>query len=378
MFDVDKKITKLGKIHDQIERMPGGKEKFLLMTNYVSYCSALYNLVPEGMFPYNIDEFTNDYSYKKHGKYFRQEVNDIQDSLPVIKELFIRADDINRECGLEKEIIFKDNINASLGFELIDSFFRNMPDNIRKVYEEVCEENLFFTAEGESLAYNTDYSGCATVKCQADFKRYYTYMALAHELGHCYQFRLNTQGNNFNFLRPDTEVVSIFMEMIFNHFVDEFVYGKEYGISCLLRRQSLFAKWLSFQRMLVENIEWSKVNGDKSIVGIVNYKDMSDKDRELLKSNNVNLSDEEKNMGYFVVNMNVINYRYTISNLIASYLVDVYLNDKGEGLRLLKDYLMLPPGVSLEEKLKMYDITGDSYKKLIKRVSSYGKSKCLL
>jgi len=253
-----------------------------------------------------------------------------------------------------------------------------LPDEISKVYQDVCTSNLLFTNEGESMAYNTDYSGCSMVKCQGEFKKYFTYMALAHEIGHCYNFHLNTQSNNFNFWSADCEVGSIFMEMIFNQFVDEYLYGKEYGIRCLLRRQSLFAEWLNFQRMIVENCEWAKVNGANSFVGIVNYKDMTDKDREMLINNKIELSDGERESGYFVICNNISQYRYMISNFIASYLYDIYLSDKKEGLRMLKDYLMLPPGVSLEERLSMYDITGESYKKLIKRVSSYGNNKGIL
>lgn len=292
--------------------------------------------------------------------------------------MFVDADKINQEHGLVKEINLNDEINSQLGSELIHEFFMELPDSISKVYQDVCSSNLFFTNEGESSAYNTDYSGCSTVKGQAEFKKYYTYMALAHEIGHCYSFRLNSQSNNFIFFGADCEVSSIFMEMIFNQFADEYLYGKEYGIRCLLRRQTEFADWLSFQRMIVENCEWAKANGLNDFVGILNYKDMTDKDREILINNKIELSEEEKEIGHFVIYNNISQYRYMISNLIASYLYDVYLSDKKEGLRMLRDYLMLPPGVSLEERLSMYDITGESYKKLIKRVSSYGKSKCLL
>lgn len=378
MFNVDEKLNKLGRIHDKIERMNGGKEKFILMSNYVTYCTILYNLFPAGMFPYNVERFNDEGTYQKYKKYFNQEVEDIKNSLHVIRELFIEANKINKENGLIKEVRLKDDINPNIGAELIEEFFMGMPDSIRKVYQEVCNDNLFFTTEGESLAYNTDYSGCATVKCQAEFKKYYTYMALAHEIGHCYQFRLNTQSNNFNFLRPDTEVVSIFMEIIFNMFADNYLYGKEYGISCLLRRQTLFADWLNFQRLIVEYCEWVKVSGEKQLTGIINYQVMTDNDKEMLINRGINLSDEEKEIGYFVANMDVINYRYTISNLIAITLVDIYMQDKKEGLRQLKDYLMLPPSVDLEDRLTMYDITGESYKKLIRKVSDYGKRRGLI
>ena len=38
---------------------------------------------------------------------------------------------------------------------------------------------------------------------------------IAHELGHCYHFRLNMNSNNFIFFGADCEVSSIFMEMLF-------------------------------------------------------------------------------------------------------------------------------------------------------------------
>ena len=378
MFNVEEMLIKLGKIHDRIERMSGGKEKFLLTMDYISYCSLLYNLVPEGCFPYNYDEFMDEGSYKKYKKYFKKEVEDICNSLGVVRELFIETDKINQKHGLVKEIKLDDEINSQLGAELLHEFFMGMPDGISKVYQEVCENNLLFTNEGESSAYNTYFSGCATVKCQGEFKKYYTYMALAHELGHCYHFRLNMNSNNFIFLGADCEVSSIFMEMLFNQFVDNELYGKEYGIRCLLRRQTEFADWLKFQRMVVENCEWVKANEVNSFIGILNYKDMSDRDREMLIDNKIELSDDEKELGHFVVYNNIAQYRYMISNLIASYLVNVYLNDKKEGLRMLKDYLMLPPNVSLEERIKMFEIPGDSYKKLIKKVSNYGKNKGIL
>lgn len=63
---------------------------------------------------------------------------------------------------------------------------------------------------------------------------------------------------------------------------------------------------------------------------------------------------------------------YPLSNLFALYFVDLYLKDPSDGLSQLNNYLMLPPNVTLEDKLYMYDLTGASYKRMIKRVYDYG------
>lgn len=377
MFNLEEQMKKLTELHDKIERMSRSKEKLLLILNYITYYYIMHNLLPEGTLPFEKDEFYSTETLKKYQKYFMTEVNDVYDSCDIISELFTNTKKINDNLNLTKTINIKDNINPELGLLLVSEFFNNMPDNIQKIYQEVMDGNLFFTLEGDSMAYNIDYWDGSRVKCHGQFKKYYTYMTLAHEIGHCYQFRLNTQSNNFNFIRPDIEVPSIFMEIIFNDFVDKYLYGQEFGIRCLLHRQSMFSSWLTFYEMFFANSEWLSINSEKQITGIINYQDMTEKDRQLLEGDFKSLSKEDYEE-YFSLNINIPQLRYPLSNLIAIYFADIYLEDKKTGLRLLKDYLMLPPNVILEERLSMYNITGNSYKEMIKRVTEYGKQHHLL
>jgi len=378
MFKLDDQIKKLGQLHDKIERMPNCKEKLLLMSNYTTYCFVLYNLFPEEEFPFDAKEFFQTEIFKKHQKYFMTEVTEIYDSSDTIRQLFTTVATINQEYHLTQEISMNDEINPQLGLLLVSEFFNTLPDSIQKIYHEVINKNLFFTQEGESMAYNTDYWNGSLVKCQAEFKKYYTYMAIAHEIGHCYQFRLNTQSNNFNFVRPDIEVPSIFMEIIFNNFADKYLYGQEFGINCLQYRQLMFANWLNYYEMFFANSEWLKIVGEKQLMGIINYQDLTENDKRLLSTDFNSLTIEDSQEQYFSLNTDISELRYPLSNLFAIYFADIYLQDQKEGLRLLKDYLMLPPNVTLEDKLTMYDLTGANYKKMIKKVSDYGKRKYLL
>jgi len=378
MFSREQHLEKLRQLHDKIERMNEGKEKLLLMLNYSTYCAILYNLYPLGEFPFDAKEFFNDKTFKKYQKYFILEVKDIYDSTEILRWMFSNVEVINSEYKLDRKINYKDEINSRLGMLLVYEFFNTLPDNIRRIYQEIINGNILFTLEGESMAYNTDYWNGGKIKCYAKPKDYYMYMTIVHEIGHCYHYRLNTQGNNFNFLRPDIEVASIFMEIIFNNFVDEYLHGMSYGINCMLYRQTWFAELLKFQEMFLANSEWLNITGEKQVTGVIDYQEMTLEDLKTLKENKISLSNEEKKNGLFLLEVNVEQFRYTISNLLAIYFADVYRYDQKEGLRMLKDYLMLPPGVTLEEKLSMYDLTGDSYKRMVKKVSDYGKGKYLL
>ncbi len=372
MFNLEEQKKKLQELHDKIERMPKCKERLILMLNYVTYCALLRDLFKKEDFPFTGMEFRDTKTYVDNQKYFFSEVNEVMDSLGTVNKLFIKANEINTRYGIDKEIKIDDSINPILGETLVNDFFNTMPDNIKRVYKDVVNGNLCFTNQGESMAYNVDYFNSAKVKGYAKLKSYYTYMAIAHEIGHCYQYRLNTNGNNFNYIKPDVEVASIFMEIVFNYFVDEKIYDKNYGMNCLFRRQTMFADWLKYQSAYLRNSVYLDISDQNELSGLMSYLDMTESEKDML---DINMDEVDEELGVIGVKINTYNLRYTISNLLAIYFVDIYRQDKKEGLRILNDYLMLPPSITLEEKLNMCDLTGSSYKKMIKKISDYGKSK---
>jgi len=377
MLDLDLQLKKLQQLHDVIVRMPDNKERAILISNYDCFTEMLCVFFPDDEMPFSLDEFALEKSYLKYEKYFYTEIRELYDSILFVKDLLGKVNSVNRDHGLVRYVKLDKKINADTGILLLEEFFNSMPDYITKVYKEVFNGNLCFTSGGGSFAYNIEYGDVSKVRCDGNFNSYLTYAIVAHEIGHCYHNRLDVKSNNFTYAKSDVEVPSIFMEILFNLFVDEKLYNQEYGISTLFRRQSMFANWTEFENFLISNgLDYGILNENELSIYFKRNK-LSDADKARLREQ-YKVSDDELNQECFGLSLNIYSFRYILSNLFAIYFADIYMQDKKEGLRLLKDYLMLPPGVSFGEKLQMYDLTGDSYKKMIKKVSDYGKKEHIL
>ena len=215
--------------------------------------------------------------------------------------------------------------------------------------------NIYFVSPTDnSYVYDVTCYDKPKIKCSESLNSYDAYYIIAHEMGHCYHFNL-LYGRDFYFML-DRETPSIFMEIIFDRFVDKYLNALGNVI-------------------LTSGNEYYYIDDE---IDVSLKSDLITKeDVKYLKEwgcyKNKMLEEKECILKVFVDW-----FKYPLSNLFAIYFADIYSSDPKEGLRLLRDFISLPPSVTIEEKIKMYDITGDSYKKMIKDVHEFGKRKHLL
>ena len=346
-----------------------------MLINYFSYYEFLKDLYGEDNFPFEVYNFDCETLLSKYSRLAREGLFQLGENLEVINEIFKVLRKINDQYGICKEYSLTKKINPKLGLELLEDFFNSLPSNINGLFKEVMNRNIYFvSSSNSSVAYDVSYCDRPKIKCTESLSDYKAYSAIVHEIGHCYHFNLLC---GRHFYKPlDEETPSIFMEIIFNRFVDKYLYNQDYGMTHLFNRQGLFASLNNYCSVFLSvGSEFCII--DNTISANLKTDMIMEEDIKYLEELNLRRSKlfEKK---IYKDHIWTDWFKYPLSNLFAIYFADIYSNDPKEGLRLLKDYITLPPSVTIEEKIKMYDITGDSYKKMIKDVHEFGKRKHLL
>lgn len=373
-FDLIEEFEKLKKMHDKIEMMPGGQEKYWAFRDYVSYYAFLSELFPDNFFPFDPFDFDMDKEgYKLDCDNMKQGI-ELCNNIDLVNEIFGKVRSINDEFGMGKVFNIRKKIDSKLGVKLLEEFIKEMPDRYKNIYYKVMNGNIYNLLEEDNCyAYNLSQSGDYKVLNSMGLNDYEAYYSIIHELGHCYHFDL-VKGRNFQ-PNIDGEVPSMFFEIIFNLFVDRYLYGKDYGMNTILNRQSDMADIVTLENIILSNTDNFSLDY-LTLKCRMDMNKLTSKDIDILEGFEFN--EESLEQGYIDREEDISSFKYPLSNLIAIYLADIYMQDKKEGIKLLNNYLMLPPTVNLEDRLTMYDITGDSYKKLIRKVSDYGKRKHLI
>jgi len=373
-FNLEEEIEKLRRMHDKVEMMSDNQKRYWAFKDYLSYYFFLSELFPDNQFPFN----PFDFDVNKVGRRLERDNlvagNELFDNLDLINEIYSKIREINENYGLILEYDIRKKIAPRLGVELLEEFIKGMPKRYREIYYKVMNGNMYNLLEEDNCyAYDLSFCGDYKILNSSGLNDYEAYFSIAHELGHCYHFDL-VKGRNFQ-TNLDNEVSSMFFEIIFNLFVDKYLYGKEYGMNTLFNRQSGFANVVALENVILSNSYDFTLN-DININCKLDMQNLTDKDIEVLKR--IDFINKHQELDYIDREENMSLFTYPLSNLLAIYFADIYMQDKKEGIKLLDNYLMLPPGVQLEDRLTMYDITGDNYKKLIRKVSDYGKRKHLI
>lgn len=373
-FDLVEEIEKLKKMHDRVERMPGGQEKYWAFKDYVSYYAFLSELFPNNLFPFDPFDFDIDKEGCKLDRDNMAQGIELYNNLDLVNEIFSKVRTINDEFGLYKVYDIRKKIDSKLGVKLLEEFIKDMPERFRNIYYKVMNGNIYnLLEEYNCYAYNLSQSGDYKVLNSAGLNDYEAYYSIIHELGHCYHFDI-VKGRNFQ-LSIDGEVPSMFFEIIFNMFADKYLYGKDYGMNTIFNRQSDMANIVAIENVILSNSDNFEIDY-LTLKCRMDMNKLTSKDIDILES--IDITEECLEMGYITREEDISSFKYPLSNLFAIYFSDIYMQDKKEGIKLLDNYLMLPPSVNLEDRLTMYDITGDSYKKLIRKVSDYGKKRHLI
>lgn len=373
-FNLEEEIEKLRRMHDKVEMMPDNQKRYWAFKDYLSYYFFLSELFPDNQFPFN----PFDFDVNKAGRRLERDnlVAGIElfDNLDLINEIYSKIREINDDCGLILEYDIRKKIDSRLGVELLEEFIKGMPKRFKNIFQKVMNGNMYNLLEEDNCyAYDLSYCGEYKILNSAGLNDYEAYYSIAHELGHCYHFDL-VGGRNFK-TNLDTEVPSMFFEIIFNMFADKYLYGKDYGMNTIFNRQSDMANIVALENVILSNSDNFEINY-LTLRCRMNMNKLTSKDIDVLES--IDITEECLEMGYIDREEDVSLFTYPLSNLLAIYFADIYMQDGKEGIKLLDNYLMLPPSVNLEDRLKMYDITGGSYKKLIRKVSDYGKRKHLI
>lgn len=374
-LNIEKEINQFHRLHDILKKMPNNKEKYQILQNYIIYYAFLSKIIGESSFPFKIYDFDWQTVDNKYLKYYQQLSSQLINTRPQITKLFTDIRNINESYGIYQEFELTEYINPKLGHQLLQEFFNLLPINFQNIFCNILNGNLYLSNDGlGGFAYNLDYTTNSKVSIDNDFNNYDTYWGLAHEIGHIYHYHLL----NGRKIWPsfDDEVPGIFLEIIFQTFTDKFLGNSTYGINSMFSRQTLFASLLAFEEMILTKSDEIILDNDE-LTGYLELCNLNNRDyQQLLKSPYKNQLNKENSS--VILTRPLSSYKYIISNLIAIVLADIYHQDQKEGLRILRDYLSLPPNVTFKEKLAMFDLVGNSYHKTIKKVSNYGIKKHIL
>lgn len=367
-LDVEFDKQKLIRLRNKILTMKESRTKALLINNYRIYSHYIYAKTADEQFANHQYDFDTCPSYVKYIRTSIKDEIDLANSIDILSDIFTEIVNFNTQEGVHQYLKLDNYINEQLGFELIEEFFATLSPYLYKIYKNTIKDNIAYLSLDGAYACDVSYYDQPKIISYNDLKSYETYKALVHELGHCYQFILNSKSNNTYFDQIDVEVPSIFMETIFNLYVQKRLYNKNYGLSSILTRQSLMAYTTSIHRLLFSCCKNQQIQ-DRVVYGEIIINDLTPNEINVLENacgHKINKNRESLTFG-----IDINTFKYTISNLLAIKFVDIYLQDKQAGLRLLKDYIMLPPSVTLKEKLSVYQI--DSYQRFNKPIYEYGR-----
>jgi len=365
-LEIDKQ--KLTRLRNKIIGMKECKAKALLINNYRIYSHYVYQRTQDDQFANRKDEFEDCPSYVRYMKTFFKNETDLYECIDILGNIFTVLGKFNENEGIYQPIKINDYINEQLGFELIEEFFSSLSPYIYKLYREIMQESIAYLDLGNAYSCDIAYYNHPKIISYNNMKNYETYKALVHEIGHCYQFILNSKSNNTFFDQIDVEMPALFMETIFNLYVQDKLYGKNYGLNSLLTRQSLLAYTSNVHRLWFNSCENHQVH-EQAVYGDLFFDKLTDNDLRLLEY--VYGHEIIPRHDFFTFGMEINTFKYTISNLLALKFVDIYLQDQKEGLNQLKDYLMLPPSVTLKDKIADYQI--DSYRRINQPIYEHGR-----
>lgn len=373
-------ILKLENLKKKIEIMPDNYQKSLMVKNYLS----LFNYLSDAKLidSSDIKKYTLDTDLTKFIKAMNKNlVNYINDLLmnnekllqTDLKLYFLYAE--GNWNKFKKPVFIKD----SIGYSLVDKFFKTLGDDIYEMYLNVKNNNLSYLEQCldqdgsmviNGACYEFSGDGYSYVNVKKPNNNMASFVALVHEVGHVYQFHLLRNYSNFCDYSLVAEMMSTMFEKMFIKFLEN-----DYNYSSM-------AKDLWYQYHV--NHFWMLI--DILLTSALYKKNLiSSIDRTL--ECDTSCSDDEivqiaQSIGYEIQEypkLNFHDYSYIIGNLISDYFLEKMEEDFKKGFKASEDFIQEAHYYSVAELLDRFttDIsyTKENIRKVIQEERSYQKKK---
>ena len=345
--------NKLLMVKNHVLRMPNTKKKVIMIEGYYQllyYYSEIVGLNDDEYQTLAIDdEFT-----MKYDKYVisnnQKMINEIKKNAPYLYHIFkeiINSYQKEGFCSFECNDEIKTNKEKM--YELVWNFLASLDKDALTIYDKMIENNnIFLINEFDcfGLSVNSLAIDNPCIIIQNAPKYFDYYITLVHEIGHCYQFYLQRNQEQFMGFNPYSEITSLLFEKLFiNYLMDNHILKNSYDYE--LEDHVYFLNDVSAAKVLCNLF----INKN---IGNINAYDLS---YETSKSKDELLSEMACDCGYIMpnkLNIELDEIHYAIGNMIAIYFNEKLKSNKIHEWKNFKDFLCTVHYLPMSEVLHKY------------------------
>ena len=342
----------LKKNYYKLLRMHENKNKAILTAAYYSLLSFLSNgFGDEFYFKYNLDPDTVEkFDYYLFADTCKN-LDIIDNNALKLKEVYEKIIKIYKDNEFcECDHLWLHKVNQDKMMDALYDFFAYLGDDVLKIYQSMLDgDNLFLNSGpmdriGMSIDPTPIDNYCAMFQNAPNYFDFYE--TVAHEIGHCYQFYLQSGQKIISSLCPCTEVTSMLFEKLFIDFLknnyiikselphqleDHIVFLNYVCISKAICRLFLEDKKLlvePYQLCFQTKMDISEL--EKEIISDCGYIDPPNKDFELY------------------------DLHYSIGGIISTYFFHKIKEDFASGWKEFKDFICTVNYLPFDEVIDKY------------------------
>lgn len=264
-----------------------------------------------------------------------------------------------------RNFVYFNPINIKLGLKIIEDFFGNLGNEFYHTWEDlIADDRITFltstTIEGATFNVSDDYGQFIIIRKTPDGFDYDNLSCIVHEVGHCYDIKLNQKRRLELPLNLLVEISSLFLQKLFDFYnIDNNLYKKE-ALNCRMMWQMAL-----YDRTLTNKFINDCLQSD--CLKEINHSTLDIEPFDLLTPP---LSAKEQKL---IQNTppNIDNYAYVICDHLANNLVKIYKENPKECLQLLKRIILTYSKGSFRKIIHKYGKDFSETEKIISEVSSY-------
>lgn len=370
-MEYERELKILEELKNKIRNENDIQKQTLLICNYFNIVAYLEQLNIINAIDY-VDDLNVDLS-----RYFDELLNGRLNYCNEFLGNFLEIQKINsniiklyRKYPLKKrELEYCNPINIHEGMDLLYDFFGSLSDEFYQIFKNMVLDSRISTMPSiceEGLTYNVgkDYGQYIIIRDGSKIYDFEFISALAHEIGHCYEFNLTNNNQRIMPLYLFAEVASLFIEKLFKLYnIENDLYKKE-----TIHSEMVWQGILK-QRVLVNHFTNKCLIANTGIK--LNGYDLDFKDYDNVKAKCFINKTNQKAIKEMPPSLE--NYLYVIGDFIANNFIEIYKQNDKECLELLKRFLLNSKTTPVSTNLKTFGTSYIETEKVIKQSYEFQK-----
>ena len=231
--------------------------------------------------------------------------------------------------------------------KVLDDFFKYLGSDIYKLYRRLLKETFIgygVSMDADALTFHRMFDKLSNVMMCCDGKELLDYNSFVHEIGHVYQFYLQRNGKYLSDLHYGTEITSRLFEKLFRKYLlDNHLYNKQID-NTISSYHYQNINMYGVCSLICEIVRTGNFMIDDTSV-------KSELDEEELRRRLMN------KIGFiydYTLDLDYNSFLYVIGDIISSNFYKEINDNKEEGFRKLRDYLVRLDDLSIKESFKLY------------------------